>query len=90
MIGVTTNAPYSFAVEQLANSDLQFTILGGLTNVSYQLQQTTNVCDCPCQTVWQPVGLVSPTEMPYTFVYPRASFGDAAQLFFRLDQVPRQ
>lgn len=88
-IGVTTNAPYSFNAQRVANGDLQFTILNGMTNVSYKLFQTTNLCECPCQPVWQPVGTMSPVVMPATFLYSKTNFGSAPRLFFRLDQVPR-
>ncbi len=88
-VGVTTNAPYSFQVDRVANGDLQFTIFDGMTNVSYMLQQTTDLCDCSCESVWQSVGIMSPTEMPATFLYAQTNFGTAPKLFFRLDQVPR-
>jgi hypothetical protein len=88
-LAVSTNTPCSFDVERLANGDLQFTILGGQINVDYVLEQTTNLCECPCLNTWQSVGQTSPDTMPFQFIYPRASLGNAETLFFRLNQVPR-
>ena len=88
-VGVTAYAPYSLEVTALSNGDLGFTIHNGQTNVDYALQQTSSLCECPCQSAWQDVGRVSPSTVPYTFVYPRSVFGNVEHLYFRLNQVPR-
>ncbi len=88
-VAVTTNAPHSLYVEYVSGSTLQFTLLNGVTNVDYILQQSPALCACPCQMVWQDLTRISPTTAPFTFLYTVPDFDRQIQMFYRLNQVPR-
>jgi len=59
---------------------VQFTIHDGSIAVDYLLDQASELCGCECQTAWEEVGRVSPTEMPYIF----ERVMDRPYKFFRL------
>ena len=89
-IAVTTNAPFWLDVQHPSGGTLRFTIHNGRTDEDYVLQQATSICECPCQTVWQDVlPRVSPSTMPFTFLYTVPNMGQQSATYFRLYQVPR-
>ena len=84
VVSVTTNA-FALDIQDVSASAVQFTIHGGSIAVDYILQQAEEICGCPCNTVWEDVGRVSPTEMPYVFERTM----DRRYRFFRLRETPR-
>lgn len=86
-VAVTAHLPYRLEVDPLPNGDLQFTIVDGRTDVEYELERTSEVCECPCQPVWEPLLRVAPETMPYSFAYPNAMLDPVETWFFRLKEV---
>ena len=86
-IAVTTNTPYYLDIQQVTGNLFQFTISDGRADMDYVLQWATNLCSCPCQTVWQPVGQVSPDTMPFSFFY--TNWSSERAVFFKVHDTPR-
>ena len=84
VVSVTTNE-YALEIQQITADDVRFILHGGSLAVDYILQQATDLCGCPCNTVWEDVGRVVPTEMPYAFERSM----DRRYRFFRLRGTPR-
>ena len=88
-IGVTTNAPFSFDILQMSGNTFQFTIQDGRTDRDYILQAAAELCQCPCQTVWQDAARVSPITIPYSFTHTRTNLSNEPTRFFKLREAPR-
>ncbi len=84
VVSVTTN-DYALEIQQITADDVRFILHGGSLAVDYILQQAEEICGCPCETVWEDVGRVVPTEMPYAFERSM----DGRYRFFRLRETPR-
>jgi len=86
MVSLTVTTNSQLRIERVSGNNYLFTILKGRTDKSYEVQQAPALCGpCDCATLWQTLGVVSPTSIP--FVFPVQS--SQAQMFFRLREVPR-
>jgi hypothetical protein len=80
---VTTNS--MLQIERVGGNDYRFTIGKGRSDVDYALEQSATLCSCSCQAIWESLGTVSPTAIPYSFVIRN----EHPLMFFRLKEIRR-
>jgi hypothetical protein len=87
-ISVTPNPPFRLEIEQLTPDRYQFAIRDGTTTTEYILQQTSELCGCPCKTIWHDLLPILPTQSPFTFEYRPTDQPSQPFRFFRLIEKP--